>query len=165
MWGTAQEENNKGFEVERQTAEGWNVLGKVEGQGNSQEEYGYTFTDIIPKAGFNIYRIKQIDFDGHASYSSLVELYIEPSNSLVRIFPNPAGEYFSLQLPSDKMEGTMTLAYYDLKGQMVYRQPVEVRLGEGYLKANTPDLGAGIYMVELQKYSQRVMPPARLVLR
>lgn len=165
MWGTAQEENNKGFEVERQTADGWNVLGKVEGQGNSQEEYGYSFTDLIPKAGFNIYRIKQIDFDGQATYSSLVELYIEPSNSLVRIFPNPAGEYFSLQLPSDKMEGSMTLAYYDLKGQMVYRQPVEVRLGEGYLKANTPDLGAGIYMVELQKYSQRVMPPARLVLR
>jgi len=165
MWGTAQEENNKGFEIERQAADGWNILGKVDGQGNSQEGYGYTFTDIIPKAGFNIYRIKQVDFDGQATYSSLVEIYLEPSNSLVRIFPNPAGDYFSLQLPSDQMEGNMTLAYFDLKGQQVYRQAVSVNLGEGYLKAKTPDLSTGIYMVELQKYRQRVMPPARLVLR
>lgn len=165
LWGTAHEENNKEFEVERQTADGWDILGKVAGQGNSQETYGYTFTDIIPKAGFNVYRIKQIDFDGQSTFSSLVEIYIEPSNSLVRIFPNPAGDYFSLQLPSDQMEGSMTLAYFDLKGQQVYRQAVSVNLGEGYLKAKTPDLGAGIYMVELQKSRQRVMPPARLVLR
>lgn len=165
MWGTAQEENNKGFEIERQTADGWNTLGQIEGQGNSQESYGYTFTDIIPTAGFNVYRVRQIDFDGQATYSSLVEIYLEPSTSLVRIFPNPAGDYFSLQLPSDQMEGNMMLAYFDLKGQQVHRQPVSVHLGEGYLKAKTPDLSAGIYMVELQKYSHRVMPPARLVLR
>ncbi len=165
IWGTSREENNNGFEIERQRADGWDILGRVDGQGNSQDAYGYVFTDIIPKAGFNVYRIRQIDFDGQSTYSSLLEIYIEPSNSLVRIFPNPAGDYFSLQLPSDQMEGNMTLAYFDLKGQQVYRQAVSVSLGEGYLKAKTPDLGAGIYMVELQKYQQRVMPPARLVLR
>lgn len=164
-WGTAQEENNSGFEIERQAAEGWSKLGEVEGQGNSQEEYGYTFTDIIPKAGFNIYRIKQIDFDGQSTYSNLVEVYIEPSDGLVRIFPNPAGEQFSFQLPSDQMEGNYSLVYFDLKGQQVHRQSVTLSLGEGYLKAKTPDLGSGIYMVELQRYRQRVMPPARLVLR
>lgn len=59
----------------------------------------------------------------------------------------------------------MTLAFYDLKGQEVFRQVISISMGEAYLKTTTPDLGSGVYMVELQRYRQRIMPPARLILR
>ena len=164
-WGTASEINNQGFEIERMDAEEWTQIGTISGQGNAHQSNAYEFTDILPKTGFNIYRLRQIDWDGKTTFSPLVELFIEPSHSLSRIFPNPATSHFSLQLPSSQMEGDMTIVYYDLKGQRLVQQQVSVGNGESYIKTQSPELSAGIYMVELQKYGHRVMPPVRLILK
>lgn len=70
-WSTAQEFNNERFIVEHATANAsFAALGEV-----VPNDAGiYTFDHLAPPAGLNLYRIKQIDFDGAYSYSSVINL-------------------------------------------------------------------------------------------
>ena len=74
-WSTANELNNKGYEVQRSN-EGMNFtdIGFVAGQGNSSQQNNYSYTDYKIVSGFNYYRLKQIDVEGRINYSSTIRL-------------------------------------------------------------------------------------------
>ena len=68
-WTTGTEINNDYFSIERsRDSYGWEVLGFVNGAGNSSTPKSYTFNDIHPLDGLAYYRLKQTDFDGHFKY-------------------------------------------------------------------------------------------------
>lgn len=103
-WQTATEINNYGFEVERtltrpspdvgeggEAGRGWEKIGFVNGNGNSNSPKQYSFTDNNPIGGskFN-YRLKQIDNDGQFEYSNIIEVEIFPGRfELFQNYPNP----------------------------------------------------------------------------
>lgn len=94
IWQTASEINNSHFIVER-SADGKNFeyVGTVKGAGNSTSLLHYGLTDHQPYAGkVSYYRLKQIDFDGKFTYSSLavVHLLHHPVSLQWVVFPNPA---------------------------------------------------------------------------
>ncbi|HMC87439.1 MAG TPA: hypothetical protein VKI61_18075, partial [Chitinophagaceae bacterium] len=74
-WNTNKEENNDRFIIERAT-DGLNFtgIGFVTGAGNRTTLSTYNFTDKEFSEGDNFYRIKQVDMDGHASYSVVVHI-------------------------------------------------------------------------------------------
>ncbi len=74
-WNTNKEENNDRFIIERST-DGLNFtgIGLVNGAGNRTTVSNYNFTDNDFIEGNNYYRIKQVDMDGHASYSVVVHI-------------------------------------------------------------------------------------------
>ncbi len=95
-WGTASEINNDFFEV--QVAKGdenfengfFEILGKVDGNGNSTELIDYRFADNEKfKSGTRYYRLKQVDFDGRFEYSNIIPVFFdnEPTKDIL-IFPN-----------------------------------------------------------------------------
>jgi len=92
-WTTATEVNNYGFEIETSTnpAITWEVIGFVNGHGNSNSPNDYSFVYSNPLSSDIYFRLKQIDKDGKFSYSSVIEL----KNNLVKEFileqnyPNP----------------------------------------------------------------------------
>ena len=90
-WNTASEENNAGFEVQRQTDGAFRKAGWVNGFGTTLEgkSYSYEFTEVLP--GKHTFRLKQIDFDGAFAYSDIVEIEIEREMAaiLMQPFPNP----------------------------------------------------------------------------
>lgn len=89
-WSTAQEVNNKQFDVLRSTdSRNWEVIGSIEGAGNSQITNEYSFEDAKPNPGINYYRLKQIDFNGEFEYSEIrgVEIAPENQNDAIRVFP------------------------------------------------------------------------------
>jgi len=68
-WTTGTEINNDFFTIERsRDSYGWEVLGFVNGAGNSSTPKSYTFNDIHPLDGLAYYRLKQTDFDGRFKY-------------------------------------------------------------------------------------------------
>lgn len=95
-WKTATEVNNYGFEIERASVipsgvEGWEKIGFIQGNGNSNSPKHYTFKDS-PIGGTKFhYRLKQIDFDGKFEYSPIIEVELElPSSfSVQQNYPNP----------------------------------------------------------------------------
>jgi hypothetical protein len=74
-WNTNKEENNDRFIIERAT-DGltFTGIGLVTGAGNRTTVSNYNFTDNEFTEGNNFYRIKQVDMDGHASYSVVVHI-------------------------------------------------------------------------------------------
>lgn len=77
-WNTDKEINNDRFIIERAT-DGLNFagIGLVTGVGNRNAISNYTFTDKDFTAGNNFYRLKQVDMDGHVSYSVVVHILNE----------------------------------------------------------------------------------------
>ncbi len=91
-WVTATEVNNYGFEILRQAQDDeWDLLGFIEGHGNSNSPKQYSFTDenLIGGTLF-IYRLKQVDTDGTYEYSDEIEVEIVPAEfALYQNYPNP----------------------------------------------------------------------------
>lgn len=68
-WTTTLEFNNSHFIIEKYFISGWDSVGKMKGRGTTWRTTLYTFWDSSPLEGVNIYRIKQVDYDGKFDYS------------------------------------------------------------------------------------------------
>ncbi len=148
-WSTTTEINNSGFEVERSVSNGtWSKIGFVQGNGNSNLQQNYEFTDRGLNKGTYNYRLKQIDFNGNFEYFMLtneVTVGIPASFSLSQNYPNPFNPTTNIDyaLPFD---GKVSISLYDMSGK-----EVETLLNEnksaGYysIQFNGSALSSGIY--------------------
>ena len=73
-WSTSTETNNQGFDVERNSGNGFEKIGYVAGIGTSTEIHNYSYVDGSLQEGTYTYRLKQIDYDGTSEYSEIVEV-------------------------------------------------------------------------------------------
>ena len=152
-WKTETEVNNYGFEIQRSvTTDKWDVLGFVEGHGNSNSLKEYSFTDTdVNSSGIYYYRLKQIDNDGAYEFSNQIEVNFEGPNSmeLNQNYPNPfnPSTTISFNLPKS---GEVTLKVYNLMGEEIKT------LAEGYREAgihsfsfNAEGYPSGMYLYSL----------------
>ncbi|MCA0235906.1 MAG: right-handed parallel beta-helix repeat-containing protein [Bacteroidetes bacterium] len=87
-WATANEHNAARFDIERSPdGASFEKIGAVAAKGNSSAPTDYYFQDKHPLRGINYYRLKQVDLDGRANYSQVVQVNWEAS--LTGIYPNP----------------------------------------------------------------------------
>jgi hypothetical protein len=71
-WTTANEINNQGFEIERNSSEGnFSSIAFINGNGTTTETQNYSYTDQTVTAGKYLYRLKR-SLDG--PYSDIVGL-------------------------------------------------------------------------------------------
>ena len=120
-WRTATEVNNYGFEILRYAQDDeWNLLGFVDGHGNSNSPKQYSFTDKNPIGGsVFIYRLKQIDNDGKYEYSDEIEVEIILDEfALYQNYPNPFNPSTKIryQIPQ---ESKVIIKLYDILGAEV----------------------------------------------
>jgi hypothetical protein len=138
QWKTAQERNNKGFEIEMSTdGSHFESIGFVDGAGNSQRTQAYEFIASPFTAAY--YRIKQIDFDGNFEYSEVV--YSGNQESEMAILPNPFVASFSIQSNQEIQK----IELIDLTGRVVLSENINA------LEANinTSELPKGIYFINI----------------
>ncbi|MBS1637054.1 MAG: SBBP repeat-containing protein [Bacteroidetes bacterium] len=146
-WATATEHNNSYFVVEQSTdAKNFRQVGKVSAAGNSLETKHYSLRDSLPSVGINYYRLKQVDFDGHYSYSAIRSLNFDDSGLPVKIYPNPAKGMFVIESHSDE---SLDITIYSETGMDVYHQVI----GSGKALINAMQLGAGVYTVLIKSSS------------
>lgn len=90
-WQTATEINSDYFTVERSlNLTDWEELSRLKAADNSNLVLNYDYTDTEPHSGFSYYRLKQTDFDGKFSYSSVKTIQIGLEKiSHPEIYPNP----------------------------------------------------------------------------
>ncbi len=154
-WSTAEEINNHGFEVERSSdGRTWKKIGFQEAQSKSADQYDYEYIDLKPNKGLNYYRLKQVDYDGAYDYSVVRSINLERDESSFSVFPNPSSTgLMSLSVEQEAAEN-LNLSILDLSGRIVYSQKVSADQGGGQLSIDTPDLGAGTYIIKLSSKKQ-----------
>jgi len=152
-WKTETEVNNYGFEVQRSIkADKWDVLGFVEGHGNSNSPKEYNFTDSeVNSAGTYSYRLKQIDNDGSYEFSKTIEVdFTSPiSLELNQNYPNPFNPTttISFTLPNS---GLVTLKVFSMLGEEVATLANGIReAGIHTFNFNASELPSGVYIYQL----------------
>jgi len=84
-WNTATERNNDLFTVERSVdASIWAPIEQLPGAGNSQYMTHYEIRDMEPGVTVRYYRLRQTDFDGTSTYSSVVAVPFCGEKEVVR---------------------------------------------------------------------------------
>lgn len=92
-WRTASEYNNHYFEVERSPdGHAFVALGRVAGRGSAATSAPYAYRDAGAgqQAGRLYYRLRQVDFDGRATYSPVRAVAFGGAGARVSLYPNPA---------------------------------------------------------------------------
>lgn len=157
-WGTSQEANNDHFEIERSADgnTGWQTLTTVKGAGFSQVPRNYNVYDDKPFAGFNYYRIKQVDIDGKYDYSKTVNARIEGLSTNVRITGNPFRNNFSVTFSGMAQEVNARLV--DMTGKQIAREVWNLSGGETTKQfGNISGLQNGIYILTIQNKSGEIL--------
>jgi hypothetical protein len=149
-WQTENEKDNSGFEIQRSAdAKDWSNIGFVKGKGQSSVVFDYTFEDKSP---FNLtyYRLKQVDFDGKATYSKVINVLAKKNSSQFTIFPNPTkGKTTTLELNEDLVDGTLTVT--NAIGSIVKKQTINSKT----LTLDLSTLTNGVYIFDIQKGANR----------
>lgn len=122
-WTTSSEINNSGFNIERKLigVSEWNTIGNVVGNGTSNNQHSYSFTDRNIVNGKYSYRLKQIDFNGNYEYHNLnseVELGAPTKFSLYQNYPNPFNPTTKINYDLVN-DGNVSLKIYNMSGKEI----------------------------------------------
>lgn len=154
-WETATEINNDYFEVLHSlNGVEFEVVGIVDGNGNSNKLISYDFIHQSPFFGVNYYRLRQIDFDGEFEIHESLRLV----NDFVRrgidviVYPNPGSvEKLRIRLSSDDDHTLINMSISDLSGKVYYKRSFKGRLNiDQPLEVGTP-MTPGVYLVEVSQ--------------
>lgn len=150
MWETTQEEQNKGFEIER-SLDGlrFETKGFVPGNNTTSLKSHYTFddSDVKPHLRY-FYRLKQLDFDGGFVFSRIIDVMNSEGLAQFYLFPNPiVGQEFRVAMsqPADH-----DLFLISLKGAQV---PIDKELSDnpkGWIVRGKEVILPGLYTIKIQ---------------
>ncbi len=117
-WTTDEEIKNDHFEVEHSTnGTTWEVIGKVNGHGNSTSVNDYDFIHVnAAQNKNNYYRLKQVDFDGVYNYSAIEAIIFDYTEVDWLVVQNSTNNSISLL---GKNVEDFEFAAYDMQGRIV----------------------------------------------
>ncbi len=137
------EQSIKGYDVEK-SMDGINYtkIGSLYSKGVGEHNYGFMEQQVLTSSAW--YRIKQTDFDGHFSYSTVIILYSNIGNYKIIIYPNPVNGLATITV--DKKSLNKTARIINLQGKTL--QAFEVNnLSFTVNLANYP---AGLYLLKIE---------------
>ena len=152
-WSTASQRDNDYFTIER-SIDGteFDIVGEVDGAGNSTEILKYEFVDTDPLEGFSYYRLRQTDFNGETEAFAPVSInYIIPVDrvSIETVYPNPFTNMFTVDFSmstSSEVEIMMT----NSNGMQVFSDAVVAEEGQNkYVFYSDSDLKTGMYFLNI----------------
>lgn len=147
-WTTAVEINNDYFEIEK-SIDGvlFHKLAEVGGSGNSNVIKNYEYKELNPYLGITYYRLKQIDYNGTMSYSSIVAVK-QTLGAEVSIYPNPTFGRVKMNFVS-KDNGIYKVIVSDIS-KVIYEQSFVVSKGNKIVDLNYfKDLAKGFYIIQI----------------
>jgi hypothetical protein len=137
-WQTASERDNQGFTIERSTnGTTYNAIGQVKGNGSTSKVSDYTFTDNSPSSSINYYRLRQTDFNGKETLSSVVSTFFGKNGLIIK--DNLVKNTLDVTV---RDESPTPLSIFNLSGQQMYSGKVQ-----GTQRIDVSHFAAGLYIV------------------
>jgi hypothetical protein len=148
-WITASEINNDFFTIER-SKDGFTfeVVGIVDGAGNSSMVNDYLMVDDNPYKGTSYYRLAQTDYDGTTVGSDLVAVIVESSFGGLNVYPNPVEGLGYLTFNSNS-DDIAVITIYDVTGKIIVVENYGAIRGDNKIELPTTDLPQGMYFITI----------------
>ena len=158
LWETLSEINNDYFSIEK-SVNGieWEIIGKINGAGNSSKKLYYNYVDVDGINGAAYYRLKQTDYDGKFKYFrpifGNVKRNYNASEELV-VYPNPFNENLTVEVAEENIN---QVQIYSLDGQQLVITSSDKTISNGKVVFNLNDLRPGMYVVRCNENVQRIL--------
>lgn len=147
QWTTASEQNNSHFEIERsKNGVNWLNIGKKNSHGNSTKTQAYQFLDRKPLAGTMLYRLRQVDISGAATYSAIQSVTLTKDKPILT-WNNPVTTVLNLEYTASTST-TLNLELFSGNGQLLRRQSFAIQEGANLLEWDISMLPSGIYWIK-----------------
>jgi hypothetical protein len=149
QWLTASEINNDYFEIYKLDDITWGIIGKVSGAGNSSSPIMYSWMDTIPNEGNNLYKLKQVDYDGESEEFKIINVVYEIRfyDRRMIIYPNPSTSNEDVNVELIGFSGEeILIVVMDITGQVFYEKAVMSKQ-DNVLIVLDSKLSKGTYLV------------------
>lgn len=152
-WHVENEINMKQYEVEKSVdGMSFTPLTSILARGNNNSAESYVASDVQPQPGYNYYRIKIVNLDGHLAYTNIVKVLMGNAKEEISIYPNPlVNNMLSIQLNS-ALTGKYYINIYNSSGQQVMRTSIDHAAGNSTeLISLDKNLTHAVYNLEIIK--------------
>ena len=151
-WSTAMEKNFSHFEIEYSTdGNNFNELAVIFGAGesNSKKDYSYVDKSVAGRNGLVYYRLKSVDIDGKATYSSvrIIRLGEEKQGIALTTYPNPVTSELRVTIPTNWQNKKVIYEVFNSVGQVSKKS--ETASSSQTENLNVSVLAPGFYIVRV----------------
>ncbi|MCS3797609.1 T9SS type A sorting domain-containing protein [Niastella sp. OAS944] len=144
-WSTAQESNNSNYEIQRSfDGSNWSAIAIMMGAGNSTTVQQYNYTDKNMTAAVAYYRIKQVDIDGHYTFSTIKSIRSNETAASTRIYAS--GNTVNIEF-NKEVKNPITVRIVNMSGQVVGQHTYQQAAYRITMNLNNSVKGA--YVVQL----------------
>ena len=144
FWTTEQEINSKEFVIERATNGGtFTAIATVRAAGNSAAKLSYSFTDIAPTKGVQLYRLRLVDFDGKFSNSATKSVLFGNAD-VVLVTPNPASTFVNIYMGKNN-NSLSQIIVTSANGKMIEK----INTADQTYQLQTSNYAKGLYFIRV----------------
>ena len=148
-WSTATETNNDFFTVERsEDGVNFEAIGTRKGAGNSNTIKFYELSDAKLFSGTRYYRLKQTDYDGMYTYSSVVAVKAKQRIEQILVAPNPVTGACSFSFDAVDKD-IAKISIMNVSGQVKISRNFLITQGKNEVVLFLDELGPGLYFIFL----------------
>lgn len=148
-WQTANEVNTSYFNVLRsKNGIHFSSVGQQPANNTPGSKNNYSYKDDITglEPGIVYYRLQMVDLDGTYSFSKINRISIDADGGKIRIYPNPAGNYFIISHYKIANAAKATIQIKDMAGRTLVNQ----KFSSGSVqRVNISSLSKGMYLVSV----------------
>ncbi|RAW01600.1 glycine-rich domain-containing protein [Pseudochryseolinea flava] len=154
-WKTASEVDNDYFDVEK-SVDGriFKKIAQIDGSGTSNVAHNYAYVDEDLSTGKTYYRLKQVNFNGESTYSSVVVVeYLREGPVTLSVYPNPTmGNVVTIAFEGLSGVKEMPVIFYDQLGkvQKIISMLVDDRTGTARAEVSIDNLTSGVYILKFE---------------
>jgi hypothetical protein len=165
-WTVISQRENDYFTIERSTnGNTFDAIGKVSGDGTTNQQKKYYFTDADPEEGLSFYRLRQTDFNGASETFNPVAVHVIPDVETAEIskaWPNPFTTDFAIEF-SSTASSEVKISLLDINGTLVFSDSFLSKEGTNtYSFEQLNDLKPGTYIIQISQ-GEKVMATSKVI--
>ncbi|MEP6844785.1 MAG: T9SS type A sorting domain-containing protein [Panacibacter sp.] len=107
----------------------------------------HEYTDALPFAGNNYYRLAIMNSDGSVEYSNIILLKNE-AKRLVHIYPNPVKDILNINITAS-IPSKYNFSAFDMSGKLLVNKYFDVAEGAQTFKVPLSNVAAGTYLIKV----------------
>lgn len=123
----------------------------------------YSFIDPSPNFGNNFYRIKQVDKDGSITYSSIINVYYNPSVLVISVYPNPVPDVLTIKISSAEAS-QYTVSLSDMTGRTIYREKLLANAAGAEARINLTKEAAQVLVLNIWDGKNNVVKTEKITI-